>query len=43
MNIASLVKHHEELSIFLKLLNYTFKIIGISEARLQENGLTQSI
>ena len=37
MNIASLAKHHDELCVLLKMLNYKFKIIGISETRLKDN------
>lgn len=37
LNIASLTKHYEELSVLMKLLKYPFKIIGISETRLTKD------
>ena len=37
INIASLPKHRDELSSLLNLINYKFKIIGISETRLNSN------
>ena len=36
INIASLSKNFEELTVLLKLLKYNFKVIGISETRLLE-------
>ena len=36
INIASLSKNFEELTIFLKLLQYNFKVIGISETRITD-------
>ena len=37
LNIASLSKHIDELNNLLKLLNFSFDIIGITETRLYDN------
>ena len=37
MNIASLAKHKEELETALKILNYKFDIIGLTETKLMKN------
>ena len=37
LNIASLSKHKDELETMLKMINYQFDIIGISETKIEKN------